>query len=331
MDRVHSIDYLKLLVACVVVLAHSGLFVGDVGALGYVLGAGLARAAVPVFAVVSGFLFYGTWRQGRARRWLIRLFLFYLAGLAFYLPIWLPEVPTAQAVALELIFGPMHMWYIAALFVAVFLLIGVLARVSDAGRARIVLLTLALAALVLGAVLQAVDFFTPVEFSMHVTRNGLFLHFPYVVLGFLLAERWQRCGSAGLPSHRQVGLALALLVALRLGEAMIYLSLYGSDLVFGPELPVLAAPLAVGLLLFALRLNLPEPRVSPSFLSIAVYFLHLFCMIVAMKFGIDGFAGLALAGIIGPIGIALAAVAMARLAAGRIPGLAALLGEARRG
>jgi len=319
MTRVHSIDYLKFVVACVVVLAHTGLFVGDVGAFGYVLGFSYARAAVPTFAVVSGFLFHSTWQHGRARMWLVKLLVAYVAWVIFYAPIWWPDSPTVGAVAHDLIFGPLHLWYIAALFVAVFLLLAVLTVVPDPARARRTLVLLATGALLAGTVLQGIHFFTPADLPMNAYRNGVFVEFPYAAFGFLLADRLQRRGIGSMPDHRTVWRLFLLLAALRLGEALIYLRLYGSRLDFPPEFPFLAAAFSVALLLWTLRLRLPEPPVNLAFLSVLIYFLHLLVMIVAMRFGITGFAGMAALGILVPTAIGLALLRTARMLEWRVP------------
>lgn len=321
MARIYSVDYLKLLVACVVVLAHTGLIVNDVGALGYVLGFSFARAAVPTFAVVSGFLFFQTWRHGRARLWLAKLLVAYVAWVAFYLPIWWPDPATPSAVAHELIFGPMHLWYIAALFVAVLILLTVVTVVQAPERARRVLFWLAMGGLLIGTLLQSIHFFTPVDLPMNAYRNGVFVEFPYAAFGFLLAERLERRGEGALPDHRHVCILLAALALLRLAESLVYLGMYGPELNFPPEFPFLAAAFSVVILLFTLRLRLPEPPVNIAFLSVLIYFLHLFVMIVGMRFGIDGFFGMAALGIAVPAAIGLAILRVAHLLEGRMPPL----------
>lgn len=319
MTRIHSIDYLKLLVAGLVVMGHSGLFIGDVGAAGYVAGFAIVRAAVPTFAVVSGFLLHSTWQHGRARLWLLKLVVAYVAWVLFYGPIWWPSPPTPAAVAHDLIFGPLHLWYISALILAVAMLLGVLSLVPDPARARRALLWSAVAALLAGTAAQGVHFFSPVDLPLNAYRNGVFVEYPYAVFGFLLADRIQRRGIDSLPLRGMAGLLLAVLATLRLGEAMLYVSIYGSKLDFPPEFPFLAAAFSVAILVYTLRLRLPEPPVNLAFLAVVVYFLHLFLMLVGMKFGVSGLWELGAVGFFGSLLVALALLWMARRLEGRMP------------
>jgi surface polysaccharide O-acyltransferase-like enzyme len=91
MERIHSLDVLKLIIACGVVWAHAMLMTNQGAELAYLFGQGLVRTVVPTFAVVSGFLFYFTLERGKAQVWLARLALFYLFWCAVYLPLWWPK------------------------------------------------------------------------------------------------------------------------------------------------------------------------------------------------------------------------------------------------
>lgn len=321
MTRIHAIDYLKVLIASFVVLAHSGLFVQDVGPEGYVVGFAILRASVPTFALISGFLLHSTWHHGRVRLWLAKLLVAYLAWVAFYLPVWWPSPATFGAVAVELIFGPLHLWYLSALMLAVGMLVGVLSLIPDRARARRVLLWTAVAALIAGTAAQVLIFFTPLELPLNAYRNGVFVEYPYAAFGFLLADRIQRKGDDALPSLRTAGLLLAGMTALRLGEVGIYMTIYGPSLNFPPEFPFLAAAFSVAILLFTLRLRLPEPPVNLAFVAVMVYFLHIFLMLVGMKFGVSGLWELAAVGFFGSVLVALVLLWMARRMEGRMPAL----------
>lgn len=319
MSRVHSIDYLKFGVAIVVVLAHALLLSGEAGPVSYVLGVGIGRAAVPTFAVVSGFLFHRTWSGGRAWTWLGRLLAAYLVWVAVYVPVWWPEQATVGAVLHELVFGPVHLWYVAALFVALLLVLAVLRAVGDALRARRVLVGIALGALVLGAVLQSVHYFTALDLPLNLYRNGILVEFPYAVFGFLLAERVARQGVAALPQSGTLWLALAVLAGLRLAEAGLYLWLHGASYDLPPEFPVLAAGFSVVILLAVLRLELPAPRVNLSFLSVTVYFVHFLVQLACIWAGFGGFAALAVAGVVVPVALALGVIAVQPWVVPRLP------------
>ena len=98
MTRIHSIDLLKLIVAIGVVWAHATLTVGNFSPAIYVFGQGLVRMTVPIFALISGFLFHSTFRNARIKGWLLRLLAVYLFWCLVYFPFWKAEgtSPTSE-------------------------------------------------------------------------------------------------------------------------------------------------------------------------------------------------------------------------------------------
>ena len=277
---------LKLIIAAGVVWGHATLLTLQGGVMAYVLGQGLVRTVVPTFAVISGFLFHSTFHHGRARGWLIRLGVFYLFWTMLYLPIWGPQVSTFGGLVQELVFGPIHLWYMAALMVALVLLRCVLLLARDDSRGRRWLMWLGLGCLLSGTALQAVDFFGEAELSIHVWRNGVFFEFPFVVIGYLVADRIRRRGTGWLPEARQVWAVLGVLVLLRLGEAALSLHLFGLSILAAPEFPLLSAAFALMVLLAVLQLRVPRPAVNIAFLSMMIYFLHFIVLLVAIHFGV---------------------------------------------
>ena len=303
MSRIHSIDVLKLIIASGVVWAHVTLMTLQGGAFAYLFGQGLVRTVVPTFAVISGFLFHSTFHHGRTRGWLTRLLVFYLFWCAFYLPIWWPEDPTWAVILENLIFGPMHLWYMAALMVALGLIRAVLALAGSEKRARVGLIWTGLVCLLIGTALQSVSFFGPAELSIHVWRNGVFFEYPFAVIGYLVADRIYRQGWDWLPSARIAWGVLLVLAVLRIGEAGLGMHFFGASIFAPPEFPFLALAFSLMVLLAALRTEVPEAPVNLAFLSMMIYFLHLIVLLVLLHFGMQNVVMLTV------LGIALPAVA----------------------
>lgn len=285
MQRLHSIDFLKLIIALGVVWAHATLITLDGGVISYVFGQGLVRTVVPTFALLSGFLFHGTYHHGRARGWLSRLLVFYLVWLVIYAPLWLRDGTAPADLAMALIFGPMHLWYLAALLVALLMILTIMGLVADARRARRWLLGTALFFLVSGFAIKAADFLMGWQMSMHVTRNGVFLEFPYAAFGWLIADRVRRKGWAWLPEARVLWKVFFALVFLRLAEAAISLHLFGLSIHAAPEFPPLAVAFSVTTLFLALRVEVPKPPVNVAFMAMIIYFVHMGVLVVALYFG----------------------------------------------
>lgn len=319
MPRIHSIDVLKLIVATGVVWAHAMLLSQQISVAAYVFGQGLARTLVPTFAVLSGFLFHSTLRHGRARGWLIKLGLFYLFWLVLYLPIWWPDAPTPGSFVLEMVFGPIHLWYMAALMLALLMLRVVLLLAGDDSRGRRWLLGLGLLCLLCGTALQAVDFFTDVTLSIHVWRNGVFFEFPFVVVGYLVADRIHRRGTGWMPAAGMAWAVLAVLALLRLGEAAVSLRLFGLSIVAPPEFPFLTVAFTLTLLLAVLRTEVPRLPVNIAFLSMMIYFLHFIVLVVALYFGVKSIWALMLLGVGLPVLAGAVLLGLGRWLQGRMP------------
>lgn len=285
MERIHSLDVLKLIIACGVVWAHAMLMTNQGGELAYLLGQGLVRTVVPTFAVVSGFLFYFTLRRGKAQIWLARLALFYLFWCAIYLPLWWPRPFAAVDLAENLFFGPMHLWYMAALMQALCLLMLVEKHANSAASLRRWLLWTAVPLMLLSTTIQAFDYFKTLHLTVNAFRNGLFYEYPFAVIGYLVAEKVKRDGLESLPKARVLWLVLAGLVVLRLAEAWGTMRVFGVNMVAPPDFPVLLAAFALTLLLVTLRTTLPKARVNLAYISMMIYFLHVGFLVVALYLG----------------------------------------------
>jgi surface polysaccharide O-acyltransferase-like enzyme len=311
-ERLQSIDYLKALLAGCVVWAHAVLLTGYVSVPAYLFGQGLVRLAVPGFAVLSGYLFHRTWSRGKALPWVAGLLVVYAFWCLFYLPIWLDGSMGLADIALVLLVGPIHLWYVAALALALVLMTAILAT-ADPTTALNRLKVLAPLCLLAGFSLQAVDFFTAHDIPLNGYRNGLFVEFPYAAFGFLIAARVHRLGPAALPPVGVLVIALVALAALRLVEAALSMHFFGLSVVAPPEFPPLAAGFCVTLLLICLRLRLPAPPVPLGFISMAVYFLHYMALLGLLSLGLTRVT------LLTGLGIALPVVALLVAARLRLP------------
>ncbi|MBN8292417.1 acyltransferase family protein [Rhodobacter sp. NTK016B] len=288
MTRIHSIDYLKFLIASCVVWAHAVLLSGHFHVPTYLFGQGLVRNAVPVFAMISGFLLHATHRKGRTARWLTVLGCAYLFWCLVYLPIWLDDSHMSMRdLIYQLIFGPLHLWYMAALVVAVAMVMAVLRLASSERVAQYWLAGSAVVLLLTGSAIQSVDFYTSIDMPLNSYRNGAFVEYPFVAMGYLLAGLIRQKGLDWLPRARVLWLILAGLAVLRLIEAAFSLHYAGLSPAAPPELPPLAVAFCATLLLAMMRTPLPAPRAPLGMISMFVYFLHYIVILTMLSIGID--------------------------------------------
>lgn len=275
MPRNRALDALKLLLALMVVWFHAGAFGEESPALWPYIEYGFGRIAVPTFLIINGYFFQPVLARGEERRWLGWLVVMYLACTVLYLPFWalsLPPWPEAAVVVVpRLVFGYFHLWYLAALLMAVLLMVWL----RHWPPARLAALAAALFAAGVGLQLVAgLDLFTGPDWlvrvmaSVHLARNGLLLSFPYFCAGYLMRV-WNV--PARVPG---VWLALMLPASLlgSLAEALLYLRhVPGAAPV---SLLVCNALLTPALFLAALRVRLPLPAWPLSRLATGIYLLH---------------------------------------------------------
>jgi len=281
-----NLDRLKLLLALMVVAMHCKVLGGNDSLPGYLLCNGLLRIAVPVFFLINGY-FLGQALQGAAgiRRWLGRIVLLYVFWMLVYSPFYVAGSGVG-AVLLALkqwLIGFFHLWYLLGMIGGGLLLYAVRERRTWQVAA------LALIAFALGLALQYARAYVqiPEAFLQHfnqndyAARNFLFMGFPFVATGFLLARHQ-------LPARLAPGLLWTwLVVALLLMLAESWFNYHHApdrvinfDFMF--TLP-LVAPVVV-----LLALHYPRPGTGDRVgrLSAAVYFTHPLLMFAAMAAGL---------------------------------------------
>lgn len=214
MERSISLDWLKLVMAVMVIGLHAG-FLGEVSALGeYLTVHGLFRIAVPIFLIINGFYFFPVLQKGKQWLWLKRVLILYLVWMAIYSPFWLQfadfSLLTLAKNTFRFLIGYHHLWYISGMLGAALLMV-YLGKFSSRTLMLVIALTYAG-----GVAIQYLGNYHVFEGSVldklfnfnWVHRNFLLLSLPFFALGFLLnkhnilqrlsAGQWQMAAVAGL-------------------------------------------------------------------------------------------------------------------------------------
>ena len=292
--RVHSLDYLKLLMALFVALGHSGVLTADVSVTKFVIGNGILRNAVPVFSLVSGYFLHAVVMRGKGRAWLRKALWLYSFWFAVYLawalivaPEWLmPNLSTPRAVAGLYVWGYLHLWYVVGLFVAGAMVLAMLRLGRATGWGHGPLVVLAVFCAVAGCVMEYLSITGTWPIPTHRYRNGIFIIYPFAALGYLLADRVARQGLAGLPRARVMGPLAGAALVLMMAEAWLVARNYGIGNEQFTEIPVSAYLCAPAAFVFFLRMNLPRPVLNLGYLSAAIYFLHAMIEVTAGEMGV---------------------------------------------
>lgn len=311
MNRIASLDYLKLWLAVGVVIAHAILF-QDFGKVSpvvmkweFLLGNAFLRSLVPTFSVLSGYCFYVTHQRGRGRKWILELLALYLFWLAFYMPLWMRDVSDWRDALWILGFGPIHLWYVSGLILACFLLVMLLRLCTRRGLGLWPILGLAALLALSGSAGAYWSFLGDHRIPVEIVRNGLTVVFPFVAVGYAIAGFVDRHGRDALPRPGVLWALTAVMFALKMAEA-IYATRYGVKPSALPELPLVAYPAVVLLFLSVLRMDLPMPRRNLSLWSASIYFIHIFIFVGLSRLGLDNIVIRVLAGVLIPIALARA-------------------------
>lgn len=205
-----GVDFLKLVLALMVVGIHANPFVILGRPVQLATGEGLYRLAVPVFLIFNGYFLQGAITAGRGWGYVRRALQLYVIWMLIYLPVAWPlwaSLDLWPAIRMA-IFGYWHLWYLSALAMAASAAV-LLRDWSSAGLLRLAGGLFA-AALVLLAVMSAGLWKPwPVIFTdpLPPLRNAVVMGLPFLLLGVVirregLAARWPRqtvlwaCGAA---------------------------------------------------------------------------------------------------------------------------------------
>lgn len=221
----------------------------------------LGRLAVPSFFLMSGYFLAFSNKQ-KIQGYLKKQLKCYLVWSAFYALFWLHNPHHMLVICLNAVFGYFHLWYIAALIVAVPLYCCLSYWTDNA----VLLSGVAVILFITGYLLQTHYFYNHHPYSIFFYRNTLFFCLPFLILGDLL-KRW----SDSLPGRRYV--VLLLLSGLMLfGSECFY---YGHA---GREYDLYLSTLIVCPAIFVFLLQNSRYIVAPSSKQdwfSALYFSHI--------------------------------------------------------
>lgn len=267
-SRLMSVDYLRVILAVFVVVAHSGFgretlrAAGDWGLWGLAAGNSILRVAVPVFALIAGYYLASTLRRGRLSDWAGHLLVLYAAWSAVYLAfLWFyyADRPVTLT-ATELTLGFMHLWFLQGLAVAGILLAGAAAL----GRGAV-----AVSAVVLGGAGMALQYLRmsgQADIPVELYRNGPLYLYPYLAMGWLMALSPPRWPAGALWAAVAVGLALTL------AENLWWLGRIGEEPLL--EMPVGHLLLCPALFALVLRMSAPGTDLPLGRAAAGIYVMH---------------------------------------------------------
>ena len=287
MKRNIVLDLLRLVLAFMVVGIHTH-FLHDISPVGSFLTVhGLFTIAVPVFLLISGFYMFPVLEKGEENKWIKRILIIYLVWMAFYAYKWLLDVPdysidSISRVVHRFLFGYAHLWYIAGLLGATFLLKWMHRYASSSVMIASVFITF-----LLGVFIEHINYWHLAQNSTLQTifsfdwiyRNFLFVSYPFLAIGYLI-NRYSLHKKISIPS---------LLFFCVAGIGLILMESYHNFQTHQTNSDNLLSILFAAPVIFLLfmKLNVDGYTKKLALYAASIYFIHIFFVHVFEYLHID--------------------------------------------
>ncbi|WP_108822987.1 acyltransferase family protein [Dysgonomonas sp. Marseille-P4361] len=178
-----SIDYLRMVLIFLVVLAHSDI--STYGICGWLVSDGLARVTVPIFLIINGYYFADIVDdKQKVKKYLKQILIIYITWTIIYLPfLWYMSGGGKKLILINFITGYYHLWYIASLIGAAILIF-----LTRKCKLTYVLIA-SFICFFIGYVIQKIYVFD-VHIYMYPTivRTFLFMGFPFMFSGYYIKK-----------------------------------------------------------------------------------------------------------------------------------------------
>jgi surface polysaccharide O-acyltransferase-like enzyme len=284
-DRIISVDYLRVLLACFVVLGHSGFARDSITMTGLAFGNSILRVAVPVFTIIAGYFLASTLRKGRLSPWVGQLLWMYALWSVIYLLFLWPYFstrPVADTLR-ELMLGFMHLWFLQGVAIAGIML----GAFRSFGRKGVIVSAVGFAMLGLGLQYAAMSGQSDVPIEHY--RNGPMYLYPFLAMGWLIADGVQ---------IRFVVPAAIVGFALTVAENMYWISCSGDDPLL--EIPLGHFLLCPAIFLLVKRIRMPATTLPLGAAAAGIYVMHVIVLQGLPLFGIDDLLVAVVLGIVLP-------------------------------
>jgi len=178
-----TLDYLRLALIILVMTGHSDISTYGLG--GWFFSDAFARFTVPIFLIINGYYFADIVHdKQKVKKYIMRLFIIYITWMVIYFPfLWYMTGGGKKLMLINIITGYYHLWYIAALIGATFI-IYFTRKVSMTK-----MLVVAYILFLIGYAIQKI-YLLDIHIYMYPTivRTFLFMGFPFMFLGYFIKK-----------------------------------------------------------------------------------------------------------------------------------------------
>ncbi len=195
MQRNIAIDVLKLILAFMVVGLHARFLLEYSDFYSYLMTQGLFRIAVPLFLLINGYFFYDVLEKRNHLAYIKRIFILYLIWSLLYVFFWIgtPQASMHYAfqLAMSLLIGYHHLWYLVGMIGAAFMLFflrNVSSRTLLALSVALFLIGVGINYLALNHAFSGSALGNLIVNQPFLYRNFLLLSFPMFAFGYLIRK-----------------------------------------------------------------------------------------------------------------------------------------------
>lgn len=267
-----SIDYLKVLLAFLVILLHLNILSEINPDIGYILVNGLFRLAVPLFLIITGFYFVNVNTIDKFKNWFIRVFILYAIWMIFYSPFWF-KISNLSGIFINAFMGYFVLWYLIGVIFAGTLLYS-LRNVKTS-----VLLAFALCLYIIGYTMQQIgnlhlfSGFVDKVLNWHpISRNFIFDCFPFLTIGFLIKKF-----NIGLKYKPSIIIVLFSIVLVLIESRLNYVFISKYESLDHILTMLVSAPL---IFLYVKNMKIMGNNKNLALFSTAVFLIHPFFMLL---------------------------------------------------
>jgi surface polysaccharide O-acyltransferase-like enzyme len=285
MERNIGLDYLKLIMAFMVVGLHAG-FLNDISPFwSYLFTQGLFRIAVPIFIMINGYFFYNTLSKNFLT-WIKRLIILYFIWMVFYAYSWVQLsiksnlLLTLLTMTKTIFIGYHHLWYLPCILGSGLMLYAL------KGLSEKKLLLIGALLYLTGTALQYLGnyhiltnpLFNKLLNTPFIYRNFLFFGFPLFLTGYLIAKNKinTKINRSTLIAVSMIGITLLIfenLANFYFGNPPASMDLLLSLLIICPAIFILA-----------LNSQLKSNSKNIANLATGIYLVHTFFFLIIEKY-----------------------------------------------
>lgn len=183
-----SLDYLKVILAFMVILLHVKLINELSPEVNFIFVNGIFRLAVPIFLIITGYYFSQITNLKKLKKWFIRIFILYVLWMSIYSYFWL-DIHNLKLTLITLFTGYFVLWYLIGM------IFGGLLLYYSRNLEKKYLFSFAISLYIFGYMIQQLG-------NMHIftgnldrilnwhpiSRNFLFNCFPLLAIGYLIKK-----------------------------------------------------------------------------------------------------------------------------------------------